>query len=244
MLLALRLAFSRWRSRGSVAPASGVESSSSRTSSGRNDGSPDAAAADHADALWRSARDEASPFRRDALYLELATHLVEAAGPELLRFCERHVADPTVAEDVAQRAVLELWRVLPRFEGRSTIRTFLFGIALNLCRREVRTETREHRRFDRHEDRIRDEVHPDQLPELDEDAEHRARVAALERTLAMMEPREAWLLRARLVDELSYAEILPRYQARFGAHITTPEGLRTAFFHAKKRLEAMLRGTR
>lgn len=232
MLLALRLAFSRWRLRRFVAPASRERPSEpvGRDRDGR----------DGADAMWRVARDEPSPFRRDALFLELATHLVETVGPELLRFCERHLADPTAAEDVAQRAFLELWRALPRFEGRSAIRTFLFGIALNLCRHEVRTGQREARRFDEHEERIRDEVHPDPLPEIDEDAEHRERVAALETVLAMMEPREAWLLRARLVDESSYADILPRYRARFGPHITTTEGLRTAFFHARKRLTALL----
>lgn len=240
MLLALRLALSRWRSRRSVASAPAAGGSAAPAS----EAPADAASADRADLLWHAARDEPSPFRRDALYLELTTHLVETAGPELLRYCERHIADPMAAEDVAQRAFLELWRVLPRFEGRSAVRTFLFGIALNLCRREVRTGYREARRFDEHEERIRDEVHPDPLPELDEDAEQRERVAALEHVLTMMKPREAWLLRARLVEELSYADILPRYQARFGSHITTTEGLRTAFFHARTRLTALLGSTR
>lgn len=239
MFLALRLAFSRWRSQ-AIARVPARAHTSDQPLPPPADPST-APPADPADALWRAARGEPSPFRRDALYLEIATLLVESAGAELVRFCERHVDGPATAEDVAQRAFVTFWQLLPRFEGRSSLRTFLFGIAHNLCRRALRSEQRSQRRFDLHEDNIRAEVHPDHLAEIDEDGDRVQRLATLERTLAMMDEREAWLLRARFVDEHSYAEMLPRYQARFGAHITTPEGLRTAVFHARKRLETLLR---
>ena len=132
--------------------------------------------------------------------------------------------------------------MLPRFEGRSALRTFLFGIALNLCRRQERSAARAARALGQHEDAIREELHAD-LAAADPVRDRRERIRALEAALAAMDARDAWLLRARLVSELGYGEILPRYQARFGGGITTVEGLRTAFFHARRRLQASLRGS-
>ena len=60
--------------------------------------------------------------------------------------------------------------------------------------------------------------------------------------LMTLDRRDTWLLWARVVDQRSYAEMLPAYQAQFGASIATPEGLRTAVFHAKRRLLASLEG--
>jgi len=238
MLMALRLVLSRLRS-----PTRATASSDApRAEPAR--APVDGPALERAEALWLEARAERSAFRRDALYLAVAKAMVDDVGAELVTFCARHVDDLADAEDVAQQACVTFWQSLPRFEGRSSLRTFLFGIALNVCRRAIRTGTREARRLERHEDDIREEVHPEALPALDAERERRERVAALERTLSEMAAHEAWLLRARLVEELSYAEILPRYNARFGTDIRTPEGLRTAFFRAKSRLEALLGGAR
>lgn len=44
----------------------------------------------------------------------------------------------------------------------------------------------------------------------------------------------------RLCEQLSYAEILTRFRDHFGDEITTQEGLRTAFFHGKRRLLELL----
>lgn len=195
---------------------------------------------ERAEALWREAHAEKSPFRRDALHLEIAKTMVDIMGPELVAYCQRHVGDLASAEDVAQQSYIAFWQLLPRFEGRSSLRTFLFGIALNRCRRTARSDFREARRLQLHEDDIRAEIHPESLPTVDTDREHRDRVAILELTLTQMEPREAWLLRARLVEELPYPEMLTRYEARFGSGINTLEGLRSAFFRARRSLERLL----
>ena len=47
------------------------------------------------------------------------------------RVLARHGVDATQLEDVSQDVFLTLHRSLPRFEGRSSLRTFLYGI----CRR-------------------------------------------------------------------------------------------------------------
>lgn len=193
------------------------------------------------DALWREAMAEASPFRRAQLLEEVATMVIDLAGARLRRYCVRLLdGDEARGEDAAQRAFLTFWKVLARFAGRSAIETFLFGIARNVCLRDRRDTGRSARLRAEHEDDIRAFVHPDDLAAFDESRERRDRVDELERVLASMEAREAWLLRARLVDERGYAELLAPYQRRFGPHITTVEGLRTAFFHARRRLEAKL----
>lgn len=186
---------------------------------------------------------EPSPFARARLLEQAASALITMAGGELRRFCARQLeGDAARAEDVAQRAFMTFWKVLPRFAGRSTLKTFLFGIAQNLCRRSRRDDGRQARRESEHEDLVRDAVHPGDLVDLDEARERAERARELDRALTTLDERDAWILRARFVDELAYADMLPRYQARFGAHITTPEGLRTAFFHAKRRLEGKLQG--
>jgi RNA polymerase sigma-70 factor (ECF subfamily) len=53
------------------------------------------------------------------------------------RFCARRVG-PDRAADVAQETFLTTQKSLPRFRGESSIRTWVFGIALNECRRSCR----------------------------------------------------------------------------------------------------------
>ena len=45
-------------------------------------------------------------------------------------------------EDVAQDVFLQVHRKAPSFEGRSTFKTWLFGVALNVCRDHLRRERR------------------------------------------------------------------------------------------------------
>ncbi len=45
-------------------------------------------------------------------------------------------------DDLVAEAVAVAWRDLPRFEGRSAFSTWLYGIALNLCRHALRDKGR------------------------------------------------------------------------------------------------------
>jgi RNA polymerase sigma-70 factor, ECF subfamily len=62
-------------------------------------------------------------------------------GP-MLRLAMTYVGDRGVAEDVVQEAWLTCLRSLDRFEGRSSLKTWLFGILVNVARSRRRKESR------------------------------------------------------------------------------------------------------
>ena len=59
--------------------------------------------------------------------------LVEPHRAELHAHCYRMLASLPDAEDALQEALLGAWRGLPRFEGRSSLRSWLYTVATNAC---------------------------------------------------------------------------------------------------------------
>ena len=57
--------------------------------------------------------------------------LVEPWRRELHAHCYRMLGSVDDAEDALQDAMLRAWRALPRFEGRSSVRTWLYRVATN-----------------------------------------------------------------------------------------------------------------
>jgi RNA polymerase sigma-70 factor (ECF subfamily) len=71
------------------------------------------------------------------------SHLVDRWGPTMRRVARGHVSTDAVAEDVVQDTWLAVLRGIDRFEGRSSLRTWVFRILANTAKtrgiRERRT---------------------------------------------------------------------------------------------------------
>src|SRR5215472_1112276 len=71
-------------------------------------------------------------------------YLVERYSDSMLRVASAYVPSRAVAEEVVQDTWLAVLRGLDKFQGRSSLRTWLFTILVNRART---TGTREHRSF-------------------------------------------------------------------------------------------------
>jgi RNA polymerase sigma-70 factor, ECF subfamily len=70
------------------------------------------------------------------------TVLVDRHGASMLRLARVYVRDRAVAEEVVQEAWLGVLRGIDRFEGRSTLQTWLFRIVANLAKTRAVREGR------------------------------------------------------------------------------------------------------
>jgi RNA polymerase sigma-70 factor, ECF subfamily len=68
--------------------------------------------------------------------------LIERYSPSLLRVASSYVRSRAVAEEVVQEAWLGVLRGIERFEGRSSLKTWIFRIAVNVAKTRAAHEAR------------------------------------------------------------------------------------------------------
>lgn len=68
--------------------------------------------------------------------------LIQVHHGSMQRLAMAYVRDPGVAEEVVQEAWLTCLRNLDKFEGRSSLKTWIFGIVMNIARSRKRQEAR------------------------------------------------------------------------------------------------------
>ena len=92
----------------------------------------------HLDACPERARERAlvERFRRgdQAAFAEIYARHYRL----IYAFTLRRVGDPAEAEDLTQETFVQAFRSLPSFEGRSSLSTWIFGIAQHVCARFFR----------------------------------------------------------------------------------------------------------
>src|SRR3954467_10743981 len=70
------------------------------------------------------------------------TRLVDEYGPTLLRVARMYVPTAAVAEEVVQETWIGVLRGIDRFEGRSSLKTWIFRILTNIAKTRGRRERR------------------------------------------------------------------------------------------------------
>ncbi|HEX5660464.1 MAG TPA: sigma-70 family RNA polymerase sigma factor [Polyangiales bacterium] len=150
--------------------------------------------------------------------------LYDEHAAALTAFARRLVGDPDAAQDLVQEVFLAVPGAIRRFQGQSSLRTFLIAIAVNHSRHHVRSAARRRAATDR----FGREPEPlSETPERDLERESLAAALSLALDTLPIEQRVAFGL----------CEVEERTSREVAAIVGAPEAtVRTRLHHAKKKL--------
>ena len=130
--------------------------------------------------------------------------LMRDYGTAVYRYCQQMVEDDDLADEAHQMTFVQAYEGLLRFGGRSSLRTWLFGIARHRCLDLLKISRRRQKRF-----QLMPEL-PDQ-PAPAETAEEnltvRSRTSALSGCLRELAPRVRTAVLLRFQQGVTYEEM-------------------------------------
>jgi RNA polymerase sigma-70 factor (ECF subfamily) len=131
---------------------------------------------------------EVADTGQDALYERLST---EFAAP-LVRLARAHEADPSLQQDLLQEIHIALWRSLPAFGGRCSLRTWVYRVAHNAAA----TYVLRRRRIARNLVSLDDIEIPSEAPPMDKTVDESRALSRLHALIQRLKPldREVFLL--------------------------------------------------
>jgi RNA polymerase sigma-70 factor (ECF subfamily) len=128
--------------------------------------------------------------------------LMRAYGSAVYRYCRQMTGDDDLAQEAHQMTFVQAYEGLPRFAGRSALRTWLFGIARHRCLDLLKVTRRRRQRFG---EEIAETAAPGGT--VEETLTERSRARELIRCLGRLAPRVRDTLLLRFQQGLSYPDI-------------------------------------
>ncbi len=164
--------------------------------------------------------------------------LIERHREPLFRFVFRFLRDETAARDVVQETFVRIYFKAAGFQPRSTVKTWFYAIALNLCRDHARVLAR--RRGDVPLDAPATGPQPgfeiaDSRPGPSEQAAQSDRFGRLQRAIDRLPHKLKSALILCSLEGVSHQEAAEI----FG---TTPKTIELRIYHAKEKMRAFLEG--
>jgi len=179
--------------------------------------------------------DAADDTSDDALMILFANGDQQAAArlayrhtPRVLALAVRLLRDDAEAQDVAQDALVRLWKIAPDWrQGETRVSTWLYRVAHNLCIDRLR----------RHKNTDLDSIPEprDDQPTVDTRMIEADRATALRRALAQLPERQRVAITLRHLQELSNPEIAEVMD-------TSIEAVESLLSRGKRELSALLIG--
>jgi len=149
------------------------------------------------------------------------------SGP-LFHFVKNWLADPHEASDIVHETMLEVWKRADRFQGRSSLKSWIFSIARNKSIDKNRKSSRLSY-TDEMPDMADDEANPMEAMVVSQDA------ALLKSCIANLSKTHRRMIHLAFYEDLSYREISEIEGCPVGT-------VKTRILHAKKLLMRDLAG--
>lgn len=128
--------------------------------------------------------------------------LTARLGPRVFAHARRMVGDAAEAEDIAQEAMLRLWRIAPEWrQGEAKVTTWLYRVTANLCTDRLRRARGGHTGLDAAAEPA------DDAPGPAEAMQERARMDALQSALDALPDRQRQAVVLRHIEGLANPEI-------------------------------------